>query len=484
MFKSVQLSSDPYPDFMVVGAFSDQGVSAALDHTVQEAAKRKSFTGEVGVLVEAYPSDGPGVVVVGLGKRAEFSAAKFRRAMGAVVRRLAELKAENVVIDFSGMVESRACGQIAGEACGLLAWRLRTFLGSGAKPDEAVDLLVSSPDEEFSRGLADGLKLAVSANVSRTLSATPPNVATPDFMAEQAQAVAKETGLACRIIRGDELDKERLTGLVNVGKASVNKPCLIRLEYKPSQVDGSKPVVLVGKTITYDTGGLTLKVNNGMVGMKGDKSGGCAVLGAMHAVATVIKPSFPVVALLVAAENMVSAESYRPDDVLTYRNGVTVEVTNTDAEGRLVLADGLCWACDGENPAEIIDMATLTGGVVTALGSTFAGLFATDDRLAEQLTAAGAETGERVWRLPLDEEYSEMMKSEVADLVNSNPNRKAHPIQGAAFLEKFVANDVPWAHIDIAGVAKADKDSACLGVGPTGFGVRLIANYLQNRRTS
>src|SRR5207302_8129132 len=179
-------------------------------------------------------------------------------------------------------------------------------------------------------------------------------------------------------VQGDDLESQGLQGLVTVGRASAHPPCLIRLAYRPTGGAGgadARPVALLGKTITYDTGGLTLKINNGMVGMKRDKDGGCAVLGAMHAIATLVKPDVPVVGLLVAAENCVSESAMRPDDVITYRNGVTVEVTNTDAEGRLVLADGLCWACDEENASIIIDLATLTGGVITALGSTFAGMF-------------------------------------------------------------------------------------------------------------
>ncbi len=478
MFKSVRISSDPYPDFLVIGAHSDQGVSAATDHTVQEAVKRKSFTGDVGVIVEAYPSDGPAVIVVNLGDKQSFDAAQFRKAMGAVGRRLSALKATNVVIDFSGMAESGGFGQIAGEVLGMLAWQLRDFKGTASKADETVDLLVSSPDEQFARGLEHGLGIATSVNLARSLAATPPNVAHPDYIAAKSESMAAATGMTCQIIRGDELEQEHLAGLITVGQASINKPCLIRISYTPASGSQQAPVVLLGKTVTYDTGGLSLKVNNGMVGMKMDKAGGCAVFGAMHAIATVIKPDFPVVGLLVAAENMVSSESYRPDDVITYRNGITVEVTNTDAEGRLVLADGLCWACDVEKAKVIIDLATLTGGVVTALGSTYAGLFANDDSLAEALTTASQTTGERLWRLPLHAEYTEMMKSEVADLINSNPNRKAHPIQGAVFLEKFVTEGTPWAHLDIAGVAGSDKESAAMCPGPTGFGVRLLAEYL------
>ncbi|MBK7403416.1 MAG: hypothetical protein IPJ41_01975 [Phycisphaerales bacterium] len=267
-----------------------------------------------------------------------------------------------------------------------------------------------------------------------------------------------------------------------MGAASDCKPCLIRLEYTPRGASRSgKPAVLVGKTMTYDSGGLSLKINNGMVGMKRDKDGGCAVFSAMHAIATVIKPNRRVVALLSVAENSISDEAYRPDDVITFRNGVTVEVTNTDAEGRLVLADALCWACDKEDPAFIIDLATLTGGVVVALGSTYAGMWCDDDKLRRHVEDASEASGERVWRLPHHAEYRDMMKSPIADILNSNPNRKAHPIQGAAFLSYFVEKGIPWCHLDIAGVHATESDKGPFIAGPTGWGTRLLAELISAR---
>jgi leucyl aminopeptidase len=296
-------------------------------------------------------------------------------------------------------------------------------------------------------------------------------------MAEQAVKLGRRHGLRVKVWEGDALEKDRFEGLLNVGKASENSPRMIRLEWAPRGATG-KPIVLIGKTMTYDTGGLSLKINNGMVGMKRDKDGGCAVLGAMHAIATVIRPRRRVVALLASAENCISDEAYRPDDVLRFRNNVTVEVTNTDAEGRLVLADALCWACEKENPACIVDVATLTGGVVTALGSTYCGMFCEDDKLRARVEEAAKASGERVWRLPMHQEYRDMMKSPIADIVNSNPNRKAHPIQGAAFLSYFVDEKIPWCHLDIAGVHVSEKNAGPFIEGPTGWGVRLLANLV------
>ncbi|HLJ57891.1 MAG TPA: leucyl aminopeptidase family protein [Chthonomonadaceae bacterium] len=495
MFDSIEIAGLIWAEAIVLALFEDkQPPSGGGDDAklfalpaVKQALSRKECTGEADNLVETFVALDGGTVrihLLGLGERAKFTPETMRKAAARLGRRLAKAKDENVALAFAGTLRDAGadvehCGRCVGESLGLLAWNGRLYQGAGSKPKPKLPLRLRADDAELARGLGAGLKLAASANLARDLSQTPPNVATPAWMADQARKLAAETGLDCTVIAGHDLVEKRLEGLLNVGRASDHPPCLIRLAYRPEGVDGNaRPVVLLGKTITYDTGGLTLKVNNGMVGMKRDKDGGCAVLGAMHAVATLLKPPFPVVGLLVAAENSVSDSSMRPDDVITYRNGVTVEVTNTDAEGRLVLADGLCWACDEEKASHVVDLATLTGGVVTALGSTFAGLFATDEPFAARLEAAAERSGERLWRLPLHAEYREMMKSPVADIINSNPNRKAHPIQGAAFLSYFVPEGTPWAHIDIAGVHAVDADTGPFVKGPTGFGVRLLADLI------
>jgi len=495
MFQSLEIVEPGSARVLVLGHFQGEkpddrtATSAArlgVGNALTGAAARAEATGEVGVIVEAYPGgEGPWerVLLVGLGKKDGFTAETVRSAAAAVGRRLATVKATSATVDFDGVLKAvgmnpRDAGAAFGEALGLLSWVCDQFRGKGSTETIRSPLAVSTGSKPFDAGLRRGLAIAQATNFTRTLSQTPPNVATPYWMAEQAQKLAKEHGMTCKVTKGAELVKEKMTGLVAVGAASENAPCLIRLEYDPTGAGTQKPVVLVGKTVCYDTGGLSLKINNSMVGMKRDKDGGCAVLGAMLAIASVVKPKRRVVAFLVAAENSISDEAYRPDDVLRYRNGVTVEVTNTDAEGRLVLADALSYACEVENPAYIIDLATLTGGVITALGSTYCGMFCEDERLRTRVEAAAAATGERVWRLPMHQEYRDMMKSPVADIVNSNPNRKAHPIQGAAFLSYFVDDKVPWCHLDIAGVHVAEKNAGMFIEGPTGWGVRLLAELL------
>ncbi len=509
MFESVSVGVRGKASVLVAGYFQDEGLdraTARLDvaGVMGAALKRGEATGEAGRIAESYPT-APGsprrILLVGLGKREKFEPGALRAIAAAVGRRLSVTRDTAVAVELGGplalvQADPHAAGVAFGEGLGLLAWVCDHFKGKGAEPPRRSKLSLASSNKSFQAGLERGLALATSANLARTLSETPPNIATPMWMAEQARRLARDHGLGCRVLRGRELRTERLEGLINVGKASENEPCLIRLEWPgagagerprgrgtarrgaPQTPDRERPFVLIGKTMSYDTGGLSLKINNGMVGMKRDKDGGCAVLGAMHAIATTVRPARRVVALLAAAENSISDEAYRPDDILRYRNGVTVEVTNTDAEGRLVLADALCWACELENPACIVDLATLTGGVVTALGSTYCGMFCEDDELRSKVERAASASGERVWRLPMHQEYRDMMKSPVADILNSNPNRKAHPIQGAAFLSFFVEEKVPWCHLDIAGVHAVESDTGPFVKGPTGWGVRLLANLL------
>jgi leucyl aminopeptidase len=267
-------------------------------------------------------------------------------------------------------------------------------------------------------------------------------------------------------------------GLLSVGKGSASQPRLIVMEYtgKGGQPD-AKPVVLVGKAITFDTGGYSMKDVTGIQGMKYDKCGGVTVAAVMQAVAE-LQLDLPVVGIIAAAENMVSADAYRPDDILTMLSGKTVEIISTDAEGRLVLADALHYAQQNYQPRAIIDLATLTGGIVTALGRVRAGIMANNDDLVEQLTQAGEQTHERLWRMPLDDDYLKAIKGDDADLKNSG-GREGHPIMGGIFLKQFVSDDVPWAHLDIAGVADTPKDMPYSRKGATGFGVRLLVKYLE-----
>lgn len=495
MFESIKTATRGKATVLVVAHFSGEGLSTDTkavdsDGSIAKAAKRADASGDLGSLVEVHDSNGyERVLLVGLGKRDGFKPGALRTAAGVAGRAIAKAKATNA--DFqvcpalaklkkADSVDAFTTGTMIGEGLGMLSWRYDDLRGVKTTITPKIKLTVQGCCKQFLDGVDRGMGFAEGTNIARTLSQTPPNIATPMWIANEAKKMARKSkNLSVSVFSGKKLEDEKLVGHINVGKASENKPCMIRIEYTPDRGKSKKPVVFVGKTISYDSGGLSIKVGGGMRGMKRDKDGGCGVFGAMHIIANVIKPNRPVVALLVSAENSISDEAYRPDDVLEFRNGTTVEITNTDAEGRLVLADGLCYACDKENPEYVVDMATLTGGVVVALGKVFAGLWCDDDELREKVEQAGQFTGERVWRLPHDPEYNAMMKSPVADILNSAPVREAHPIQGAAFLSHFVEEGVKWAHIDIAGTHASDKESPYMIAGPTGFGARLLAELVE-----
>lgn len=321
--------------------------------------------------------------------------------------------------------------------------------------------------------------LVAGVNLAREWSHEPPNVINPVTLAERAQALAAETGLKCTVFDQDKLNQMGAGAILSVGLGSKTPSQMILLEHvgRDKDVD-SPPVVVVGKAITFDTGGYSLKTKQGIVGMKFDKCGGMAVLGIMQAVAALNLPT-RVIGIVAAAENMISSTAYRPNDIITSLSGKTIEIISTDAEGRMVLSDALTYASTDLKPRAIIDLATLTGGVVTALGQVRAGLMSTDDELADGLTAAGERCDELLWRLPLDEEYFELIRGSDSDLKNSAGKPLASSIVGGTFLKQFVLNDIPWAHIDIAGMATVEKGPGG-GKSATGFGVRLVVDYLEN----
>jgi leucyl aminopeptidase len=461
-------------DFAGPGGKSDRAILAA-------AIKTPGFRGECGETVVGDATH----IVLGLGKRDELTADSLRAAAARLIKKLDRLapKAVHLLIADSipaKRLDHESAGRAFAEGMAIANWRFGDFEGTANKNKPAhAALAVSCNNASFSDGFETGLALAEATNYARQIAATPPNVCNPAWVAGEARKLAKSTGLKCTVLDYAAVQKRGMGGIVNVGMGSAAKPCLIMLEHKPAKSPKGVTLALVGKTITYDTGGYSLKVNNGMKGMKYDKCGGCAVLGAMAAIAA-LKLPVHVVGLLPAAENMVSDNSYRPDDIITMYNGVTVEVTNTDAEGRLVLADALTYACKDVKATHIVELSTLTGGVVVALGHFCAGLFCNNDDLLKRINAACETSGEKVWRLPLWSEHKEFMRSQHADLINSNPARSAHPIQGAAFLDFFVDEKVPFAHIDIAAMGNTEKDTDLCVTGPTGWGVRMLADLVQS----
>jgi len=472
--------------------------------------RQPSFKAAKHTVTPLYPPDGPVVHVVGLGEAAALSADVVRNGFGAVAQKLPDAAVGTVRVDVAPRaaeaLSADTLGRAVGEGLGLGAFRFDELKGAAAsESNNGESSSRPSPgklrvqiDQPLRDGLKTGLQYAASANVARRLAATPPNIANPQYLVRYCRKMARDLGLSCRIIDADEAKKLKMGGLIAVGAGSDSPPALICLEWngpgrknkKPRKSTKPKasspgPLLLVGKAVTFDTGGYSIKIKDGMQGMKYDKCGGMAVIGAMHAIAS-LKLKQRVVGLVPTAENMIDEDAYRVDDIITMHNGVTVEVTNTDAEGRLILADALSYGCRTWKPRAVVDLATLTGGVVTALGHVCAGAFVDDNELKTQLFDAGEAEGERLWRLPLWDEHREQMTARHADIVNS-AGRDAHPIQGAAFLSYFVGpkggpsdwRHTPWCHLDIAGVAHPDKDTPLYTAGPSGFGVRLLTRWVE-----
>ena len=501
------------------------GLDAQVGGAISAAMARAEFSAKQGAITTLYPAKGAArVFIVGLGK-GERIADAIRIASSKLVNAAYNARVSSLSLHVLPALkedaDALAIGAAIGEGMTLGNFEFVQYKGTVAgkankngKP-KVTELLVAV-EKELQKAAAGGGVVSESANLARTLAATPPNVANPKYLCDFAKKMAKEVGLSCRIIDNEQAKKLGMGGLTSVGAGGSEKPALICLEWKgkgkssefrvPSseltKVAGNEvssnskpgtrssklssgPILLVGKAITFDTGGYSIKPMPGMLGMKYDKSGGMTVLGAMHAIAK-LKLPIHVVGLVPTAENMIDEDAYRPNDIITFFNGVTCEITNTDAEGRLVLADALAYGCKTYKPRAVIDLATLTGAVVVALGVHCAGAFINDDELHTRLFDAADRTGERLWHLPLWEEHKDYMKGHHSDLVNSGI-REAGAIQGAAFLSYFVAKDgdfeknekIPWAHIDIAGTADLEREVGLFGKGPTGFGVRLLVRALE-----
>jgi len=490
MHKSIRVADAPrslhvFPVFSAAGKSAPRLPTTLQTHEgARHALRVGAFTGEAGSVHAADDR----TLLLGLGARDGFDLQRLRTVAAKLGRALVKMRTTAVRLqpDWTGGVRSIGefeAGSAIAEGLSIGTWRFDRLDGSASRREPRLATLrMWSDRRDFRDGMNEGLVVAAGVNVARAIAATPPNIAHPQWIAAEAARIGRG---ALRVRRIDAARARQLGmgGLLSVGQGSTRPPCLVTLEWNPPRrARGARDahLLLVGKTITYDTGGYSLKVNNGMKGMKYDKCGGAAVLGVMHAVAQ-LRPAVRVTAILAVAENMVAGDSYRPDDIIRMHNGVTVEVTNTDAEGRLVLADALSWGCKTFDPSAVIDIATLTGGVAVALGHFSAGYFSSDDRLAREVERAADNSAEAVWRLPIWPAHRDYMRSQHADLINSNPARMAHPIQGAAFLSHFVPPQVPWAHLDIAGVAAPDTPSDLTGSGPTGWGVRLLLRLIAAR---
>jgi len=423
------------------------------------------------------------ILLVGVGKAGDVTRGALRRAAAVAAKRTRGLGATAfafaVASEARGGVGAGELGQVAVEGAAQGGWQFTELkqAGDDAKPDlEAVTVVVDpSEASDADAGRKVGDAIAAGHRLTRGLQMQPGNVCTPTYLADQAAKLAKAHGFTLTVLDRAHLKKEGMGALLAVAQGSVEEPRFIVLEYKGGGAQA--PVVLVGKGVTFDSGGISIKPAQNMEDMKFDMSGAAAVLGTFEVLGR-LKPKMNVVGLIPSTENLPSGTAVKPGDVVKSHLGKTIEIINTDAEGRLILCDALSYARRFK-PAAVLDAATLTGAVVVALGHHAIGIMGNDEALLAEVRDAGERAGERCWPLPLWDEYRDLVKSEIADVRNSG-GRSAGSIAGGWFLKEFV-DGFPWVHLDIAGTAYTESDGATQGKGPTAIGVRLFTEFLLKR---
>lgn len=484
-------------EMLVLGIFSDakglDKLSADFDRRLGGAVSRLiklgDFKGKEGTTAIVY-GDGKiaagRLLLVGLGERKKATVDTLRRAAANAANKAVDMKARNISLAlhraFQGRFDLAVMGQVCAEGVYFGSYRYDEFV-TGSENGRLDSLAVGLVDSDsavikkLNKGLSSGVIIGKAQSYVRTLANRPGNVINPPALAAEAKRLAAGTkGLACTVFDEKQLAAESMGGILAVGSGSQNKPRFIVLKYTPTDKKASRlpTVAIVGKAITFDSGGINIKPSTLLDQMKLDKSGGIAVLGTMKAVAE-LKLPIRVYGMIPAAENLPSGTSYRPGDIVTTFSGKTVEVQNTDAEGRMILCDALSYASKQDCDI-IVDIATLTGACMIALGRYMAGLMGNDERLIGQLQKAAQLSGEKVWPMPSSDEYAEEMKSKIADLKNIG-SKWGGACTAAAFLRQFVG-EKKWAHLDIAGVDIIEKPTDSSAEGSSGFGVRLLTTYL------
>jgi len=423
------------------------------------------------------------ILLVGVGKAGEVTRSALRRAAAVGAKRARTLGATAfafaIAVEARGGVSATEVGQVVVEGAAHGGWQFTELkqAGDDPKPElEAVAVVVDPADASAAEtGRSIGDAIAAGHRLTRGLQMQPGNVCTPTYLADQAAQLANTYGFTLTVLDRAQLKKEGMGALLAVAQGSAEEPRFIALEYKGGGTQA--PVVLVGKGVTFDSGGISIKPAQNMEDMKFDMSGAAAVLGTFDALGR-LKPKLNVVGLIPSTENLPSGTAVKPGDVIKSHLGKTIEIINTDAEGRLILCDALSYARRFK-PAAVLDAATLTGAVVVALGHHAIGIMGNDEALLAEVRDAGERAGERCWPLPLWDEYRDLVKSEIADVKNSG-GRSAGTIAGGWFLREFVEG-FPWVHLDIAGTAYMDSESAIQGKGPTAVGVRLFSEFLLKR---
>jgi leucyl aminopeptidase len=460
---------------------------AALDRACGGAITRcvasGDFTGSKDETALLYPGpEAPErVLLVGLGEAGEVTAATLRRAAMVGGKRARTIGVPTAALIFTASaapgVDAARAGQSLAEGVPFGAWHYPDLKRPPELPKPAFtqcELVTSDAGAQFASGVSRGNAVAAGQTLTRGLQVLPGNTCTPEYLAARARELAERHGFTVTVMDKAAITKAGMHALLAVAQGSAVEPRFIIIEHRGSK---GAPVVFVGKGVTFDTGGISIKPAQNMEDMKYDMSGAAAVLGAFEAIGQ-LKPKQHVIGLIPSCENMPSSTAYKPGDVVSSHLGKTIEVVNTDAEGRLILGDALSWARQYA-PAAVIDCATLTGAIVIGLGHTASGLMGTDRALLDAVLAAGEAADERVWELPLWDDYRELIKSDIADMKNSG-GRAAGSITAGWFLREF-AEGYPWAHVDIAGTAYTERESPTQVKGPTGVMVRLFTEYLLAR---
>ncbi len=473
----------PLTDFQVL--------DGELKGVLSKSADASKFTAKRGEMLNIFPQTGvlaSWIVIVGLGKKNEFAANDLRLALGRFAQAMNK-KIDSVALSLPSeadiSIPASTSAQLAGEGLSLGSYGFNKYQAREEKGEKTLSIAIIS--KANAKGTKEGIekaKLYSQATIlARDLVNEQASVATPTFLAELALSIAKkDKNISCKIYDKAQAEKLGMGAFLGIAKASATPPKFIHLEYKPEKTHSAnsgqankEKLAIVGKGITFDSGGINVKTGDSMVDMKIDMSGAAIVL-AVFSVISAIKPDFPVIGLIAATPNLISGTSIVPGDVVKALNGKTIEILNTDAEGRVTLADSLSFAVK-EGASKILDFATLTGACHVALGNDITGLFSNNRTLAEEVKKAASEAGEKMWELPLEKEYKEMNKSDVADIANIPNSRYGGAITAALFLQEFV-DGKPWVHMDIAGPAFSSKITDLGPKGGTGHGVRTVLNLL------
>jgi len=458
-------------------------VDKALDGVISQliaSGEIKGKLGELNLIHTLGKIPASRILVAGLGKQPDLTLDKIRRITGEACRFLSKKRVKRVATIAHGTgvggIEPEKAAQAIAEGSILGLYTFRKHITKEPETSEIEELLILERDEEklqlLERGCTVGRVMAEATNFARDMINEPANFMTPNDMAEIAQKVANEYGLGCTVLEREQMQELGMGALLGVAQGSQQLPKFIILKYEGGDTS-HKSLGLVGKGITFDSGGISLKPSESMADMKGDMAGGATVIAALLGIAQ-LKPNINITALIPATENLPSGTALKPGDVLKAANGKTIEIANTDAEGRLILADALSYAQKLEL-APVVDIATLTGACHIALGDFATGAFTNDQELLNKVVKAGDEAGEKLWQMPMYDEYKEQNKSEVADIKNTG-GRYGGAITAAKFLNEFIG-DTPWVHLDIAGTFYSSKEKGYLIKGATGVGVRTLINF-------